>query len=74
MNNNGFDHTAIADELERTASGEKYYGSALYVARDLPCLTEDDRLELNRWLLQDREASKDRLHQIATCIREKGSS
>jgi hypothetical protein len=40
----------IADELIKTALNESYYGNALYVAMDFPCLTESDKRCLHRYL------------------------
>ena len=40
----------IANELTKTALGESYYGNALYVALDFPCLDKADKLCLHRWL------------------------
>lgn len=40
----------IAQELQATAQGDAYFGNALYVARDLPCVTKNDIQCLNRWL------------------------
>lgn len=45
-----YDKSQIARELTATALGESYFGNALYVARDIPCLTDDDRQVLSRWL------------------------
>ncbi len=45
-----YDHKQIAKELDATAMGQSYYGNALYVARDLPWTTDNDRLMLTRWL------------------------
>lgn len=40
----------IAKELMATALGKAYYGNALYVAKDIPALTDEDRWVLQRWL------------------------
>lgn len=40
----------IGWELERTASGDSYYGNALWVARDLPGITDEDRVVLDKFL------------------------
>ncbi|MDD2741264.1 MAG: hypothetical protein PHV02_03265 [Rhodocyclaceae bacterium] len=45
-----YDNRAIAAELAATALGQAYYGNALYVAVDMPGLSEDERLCLKRWL------------------------
>lgn len=39
----------IAWELERTAVGDGFYGNALRVAKDIPGLTNDERLLLDRY-------------------------
>jgi hypothetical protein len=69
-----YDKSQIARELTATALGDVYFGNALYVARDIPCLTDDDRQVLNRWL-EDSYASKSdsnrrRLQDIAIRIAE----
>lgn len=40
----------IAGELIATALGDAYFGNALYVAKDIPGLTEDDRQVILRFL------------------------
>lgn len=40
----------IANELQATAQGDAYYGNALYVARDLPEVTHNDKACLTRWI------------------------
>ena len=45
-----YDHKQIADELEATANGTSYFGNALYVARDFPWTTHNDRALLTRYL------------------------
>lgn len=40
----------IARELMATALGEAYHGNALYVAKDIPVLTDEERWVLLRWL------------------------
>lgn len=64
-----YDAFTIAKELNATALGEAYYGNALYVARDFPCVTHNDRLCLNRWL-NGNQSSMDhvRLQDIANMI------
>jgi hypothetical protein len=39
----------IGWELERTAMGDSYYGNALRVAMDIPCVTDEDRAVLQRY-------------------------
>lgn len=61
----------IADELDETALGKKYNGNALYVARDLPCVTNNDVDVLNRFLWSNTiETDHCKLQQIAIYIRE----
>lgn len=45
-----YDKAQIAKELTATALGKAYYGNALYVARDIAGLTDDDRRVLQRYL------------------------
>jgi hypothetical protein len=40
----------IAKELEKTASGQAYYGNALYVSLDFPFLTLEEKHVLKRYL------------------------
>lgn len=40
----------IAHELLETALGRAYYGNALYVAQDIPVLTDEERWVIYRWL------------------------
>ena len=40
----------IARELIATALGQAYYGNALYVAQDIPVLTDEERWVIYRWL------------------------
>jgi len=44
-----YNEARIAWELECTAMGEAYYGNALRVAKDLDCVTPEDRSLLDRW-------------------------
>ena len=62
-----YDLTQIADEIDDTAEGVKYYGNALYIARDLPFLTYKDRLDLTTAL--DGNVFPHHLKSIATKIR-----
>lgn len=66
-----YDISRIAWELDQTALGNSFYGNALYSARDLPCITNNDRDCLNRWLFGN-ETPQDRitLQEIAMYIRE----
>lgn len=45
-----YDNKQIASELGRTALGESYFGNALYVAMDIPALTQDEKRLLHRYL------------------------
>lgn len=45
-----YDRKQIAKELQATAQGDAYYGNALYVARDLPETTANDKQCLTRWM------------------------
>lgn len=56
----------IGWELERTAMGDSYYGNALRTAKDFPCVTDEDRIVLDRWAT-GAQASTDhiRLQEIA---------
>jgi len=66
-----YDAFKIADELNATALGETYYGNALYVARDMPCVTRNDVLCLNKWLNGTNTVSDGwRLQEISNYIRE----
>jgi len=38
-----YDNKQVAKELMVTASGDAYYGNALYVALDIPGLTENEK-------------------------------
>lgn len=66
-----YDAFTIAKELNATALGEAYYGNALYVARDIPCVTHNDRQCLNRWLNGTNNSSDGwRLQDISNYIVE----
>lgn len=61
-----YDTKRIAKELTATALGNAYYGNALYVARDIPGVTDDDRLVLQRYLEGSQVATDSlRLQEIA---------
>jgi hypothetical protein len=45
-----YDTKQIAQELMDTALGKAYYGNALYAAKDIPVLNDDERWVLFRWL------------------------
>lgn len=66
-----YDAIKIANELNATALGEAYHGNALYVARDIPCVTKNDVQCLNKWLNGTNTASDGwRLQEISNYIRE----
>jgi hypothetical protein len=70
-----YDHKQIADELEATAKGKSYFGNALYVARDFPWTTHNDRALLTRYL--HGSASMDdnaKLIEFAHISRNEGES
>lgn len=46
-----YDREAICKELDDIASGETYHENALIIAKGLPELDDDDRDELNDWLI-----------------------
>lgn len=61
-----YDSKQIARELQATAQGDAYYGNALYVARDMPQITGNDRDCLTRWLFGTQTSSdRFRLQDIA---------
>ena len=45
-----YDNKAIAKQLEATANGDNYHGNSLYVARDFPWTTNNDRDLLTRYM------------------------
>ena len=45
-----YDNEQIAKKLTKTALGDGYYGNALYVAKDIPGLTGDERWVVLRYL------------------------
>lgn len=45
-----YDKYQIAKELIKTALGEAYFGNALYVAKDIPVLTDEERYVILRYL------------------------
>jgi hypothetical protein len=45
-----YDNKAIAKQLEATANGDAYHGNSLYVARDFPWTTNNDRDLLTRYM------------------------
>jgi hypothetical protein len=44
-----YDNFQISHELYQTAAGEKFYGNALYVAKGIFCITDEDKSCLDRW-------------------------
>ena len=68
-----YDHKQIAKELKATASGESYFGNALYVARDMDFITDNDRQCLTRYLFGNNTATdRFRLQDIAILIDHNG--
>ncbi len=68
-----YDCKKIADELEATAKGRGYYGNALYVARDFPWATHNDRALLMRYMYgSELLTDKDKLIEFAHLSRNKG--
>lgn len=66
-----YNAVTIANELNATALGESYHGNALYVARDIPCVTHNDVQCLNRWLNGTNTTSDGwRLQEISSYIKE----
>lgn len=64
-----YDNHAIAAELKKTALGEAYYGNALYVAQDIPGLTDGERECIGRWLTgAQRSTDHIRLQDIANKV------
>lgn len=45
-----YDAKRVAKELIATALGEAYHGNALYVAKDIPGLAEEERWVILRYL------------------------
>jgi hypothetical protein len=65
-----YDKDQIAKELSATASGAGYYGNALFVAMDIPVLTDEEKWVLCRWLDGSQVATDShRLQDIAIKIR-----
>jgi hypothetical protein len=68
-----YDHKQIAKELEATASGESYYGDALYVALDFPWTTHNDRAMLRRYLYGSKlKTDKNHLQEFSILTRFEG--
>ena len=68
-----YDNKQIAKELNATASGESYFGNALYVARDIDFITDNDRQCLTRYLFgNNTETDRFRLQDIANLIENNG--
>lgn len=67
----GYGPKEIARELTATALGEAYFGNALYVARDTPGLTEEEKRVLSRYLDGTHNGTDHvRLQRIACKIAE----
>lgn len=45
-----YDKTVIADEIQKTALGEAYYGNALRVAKDFDFLSREEVSVLEKYL------------------------
>ena len=68
-----YDHKKIADELEAIAKGSNYFGNALYVARDFPWTTGNDRDMLTRFMHgSELLTDKDKLLEFAHLSRNEG--
>jgi hypothetical protein len=68
-----YDHTNIAEELEATAKGSSYFGNALYVARDFPWATHNDKALLTRYMYgSELLTDKDKLIEFAHLSRNQG--
>jgi hypothetical protein len=57
-----YDNKQIARELIATALGEAYCGNALYVAKDIPILTDEERYCIFRYL--DGTACVSKIHSM----------
>jgi hypothetical protein len=61
----------IAWELDRTALGEAFFGNALRVAKDVPCLTAEDRAVLDRFATgTNSKTDHIKLQDIARRVRQ----
>lgn len=70
-----YDHHKIAQELDDTALGRSYYGNALYVALDIPCVTDEQKTVLRRWLDGTNTGGDfHALQKIAIDIRQNGAT
>jgi hypothetical protein len=68
-----YDNKKIADELEATANGSSYFGNALYVARDFPWTTHNDKAMLTRYMFgSELLTDKDKLIEFAHLSRNQG--
>lgn len=63
----------IAKELDLTAAGEAYYGNALRVAKDVPGVSGEDRLLLDRYATgRQRDPDHVALQELAIKLRTLG--
>ena len=68
-----YDHKKVADELEAIAKGINYFGNALYVARDFPWTTGNDRDMLTRFMYgSELLTDKGKLLEFANLSRNEG--
>lgn len=63
-----YNRKRIAWELERTAMGDGYYGSALYAAKELPEATPAVRSLLDRWATGKESGLSDRTNLCAFAL------
>ena len=66
-----YDEARIARELRITASGQSYYGNALYVALDIPCIMAslEHKIAIQRYLRGTQSATDHiRLQEAAIMI------
>lgn len=59
-----YDTRKIYDELVKTSLGQAYFGNALRVAKDIPCLTQEDRRIIDCWATGEypRKVELDHIH------------
>lgn len=68
MTTSNYNLKQIAFEIESTALGYTYFGNALYVAKGLPGLTQEDRSLLDAWLQGRRTDSWRSLQELSNKI------
>ena len=65
-----YSNKQIAHELERTALNDGFFGNALYVAKDIPSLTREEKAVLIRYSVgMARSTDHIALQQLAIKIR-----